>query len=320
MKFCNFELKNRYLLAPMAGITDQAYRITARKFGASLCYSEMISAKALTYNDKKTLSLLNTEKEEGPFAVQLFGSEPDIMAEGAKIIEAMGFEMIDINCGCPAPKIFNNGEGSALMKTPSLIEKIVSSVTASVKIPVTVKMRKGVDENVLTALECAKAAEAGGASAVTIHGRLRNQFYSGKSDPSIIREVKDALKIPVIANGDVFTPEDAKKLRAATGCDLVMIARGSLGKPYIFTQLTDYEETGAYKNYSPSEILQIMLEHIELMCELKGEERAIKEARKLILQYVTGFRNAARLRCAATMVNTFEDVLNFKNEIMENIT
>lgn len=319
MKFCNFELKNRYILAPMAGITDQAYRITARSFGASLCYSEMISAKALCYGDKKTRSLIDISREEGPFAVQLFGAEPEFMVEGAKIIEDMGYEMIDINCGCPAPKIFNNGEGSALMRNPSLIEKIVSSVTASVRIPVTVKMRKGIDENLLTAIDCAKAAESGGASAVTVHGRLRNQFYSGKSDTSIIREVNEALKIPVIANGDVFTPEDAAELRSETGCDFIMVARGSMGKPFLFTQLTDYEATGKYESYPTEFILKVMLSHIELMVSLKGEERAIKEARKLILHYVTGFRNAARLRCAATAVNTLNDVIKLKNEIEENI-
>jgi len=309
--FCSLKLKSNIFLAPMAGITDLAFRSICREFGASLCYSEMISAKALCYNDKKTFTLLKTNEKDSPLAVQIFGSEPEIMAKGAAIVEKNGFPLIDINSGCPAPKIFNNGEGSALMKNPDLIYEIVKAVTAAVDVPVTVKIRRGVDEGCENALECALAAEAAGASAVTVHGRFREQYYSGVSDYSIIKKVREALSIPVVANGDVTSPEEAFSLMEKTGCGFVMIGRGALGRPYIFKQTEDYRNTGTYEEYSTEFTLNTMLKQITLACEYKGEIPAIKEARKHILWYLKGFRNAKSLRNEATRVNTLDEVRSF---------
>ncbi len=319
IEFCNLTLKNNIFLAPMAGITDLAFRSVCRKFGAGLCYSEMISAKALTYNDKKTFTLLKTNLSDAPLAVQLFGSEPDIVANAAKIIENEGFPLIDINAGCPAPKIFNNGEGSALMKNPELLYNIVKKTVESVSVPVTVKLRRGTDEKNESAVCCAKACEEAGASAVTIHGRYREQYYSGKSNPDIIKRVRESLKIPVIANGDVTTPEEAIALMEYTGCKFVMIGRGSLGRPFFFKQIDDFLNKGIYDDYSPAFSFDVMIDQISLACEYKGEIPAIKEARKHILWYLKGFKNAKALRNEATKVNTLQDVLNFKNSITSQI-
>lgn len=315
VEFCSLKLKNNIFLAPMAGITDLAFRTVCREMGAGFCYSEMISAKALTYNDKKTYTLLKTSEADSPLGIQLFGSEPDIMANAAEIIEKEGFPLIDINSGCPAPKIYNNGEGSALMKNPGLLYDIVKSVVKRVNIPVTVKIRRGIDEGNESAVICAKACEDAGASAITVHGRYREQYYSGCSEPSVIKSVKDAVKIPVVANGDVTSPEEAENLMKITGCDFVMVGRGSLGAPYIFKQINDYFEYGKYENYSRNSALDIMVKQIRLACENKGELIAVKEARKHILWYLKGIRNAKALKNEATKVNTFEDVLNFKNSI-----
>ncbi len=317
--FCGLNLKNNIFLAPMAGITDLAFRSVCRKFGAGLCYSEMISAKALTYKDKKTFTLLKTNDSDTPLAIQLFGSEPDIVANAAKIIEKEGFPLIDINSGCPAPKIFNNGEGSALMKNPELLYNIVKKTVDSVSIPVTVKLRRGTDESNESALCCAKACEEAGASAVTVHGRYREQYYSGNSNPDIIKKVRENLKIPVVANGDVTTPEEAAELMEYTGCKFVMIGRGSLGRPFLFKQIEDFVNKGNYKEYSPAFSFDIMIDQISLACEYKGEIPAIKEARKHILWYLKGFKNAKALRNEATKVNTLEDVFNFKNSITSQI-
>lgn len=303
----------------MAGITDLAFRTICRRFGAGLCYSEMISAKALTYKDKKTFSLLKTNDDDAPLAVQLFGSEPEIVANAAQIIEKEGFPLIDINAGCPAPKIFNNGEGSALMKNPELLFNIVKKTVESVSVPVTVKLRRGTDEKNESAVCCAKACEEAGASAVTVHGRYREQYYSGKSDAETIRKVRKNLKIPVVANGDVTTPEEAAALMEFTGCRYVMIGRGSLGRPFLFNQIEDYFEKGNYCNYSPAFAFDVMIEQITLACKYKGEIPAIKEARKHILWYLKGFKNAKTLRNEATKVNTLQDVLNFKNSISSQL-
>lgn len=299
----------------MAGITDLAFRTVCRSFGASLCYSEMVSAKALCYKDKKTFTLLKTNKEDSPLAVQLFGSDPGIVATGAKAVEELGFPLIDINSGCPAPKIFNNGEGSALMKNPTLLHNIIKETVSSVSVPVTVKIRRGVDESSENAVECAIAAEEAGASAVTVHGRFREQYYSGASDREIIKKVRDAISIPVVANGDITTPEEAEKIMEYTGCDYIMIGRAALGNPYIFKQISDYFSTGSYENCDSAFLMETMLKQISLACEYKGEIPAIKEARKHILWYLKGMRNAKALRNEATRVNTLKDVYDFVEKL-----
>ena len=299
----------------MAGITDLAFRTVCRSFGASLCYSEMVSEKALCYKDKKTFTLLKTNKDDSPLAVQLFGSDPGIVATGAKAVEELGFPLIDINSGCPAPKIFNNGEGSALMKNPTLLHNIIKETVSSVSVPVTVKIRRGVDESSENAVECAIAAEEAGASAVTVHGRFREQYYSGASDREIIKKVRDAISIPVVANGDITTPEEAEKIMEYTGCDYIMIGRAALGNPYIFKQISDYFSSGSYEYCDSAFLMQTMLKQISLACEYKGEIPAIKEARKHILWYLKGMRNAKALRNEATRVNTLKDVYDFVEKL-----
>ena len=244
LKIGNVELENNVILAPMAGVTDMPYRILCREQGAGLVCMEMVSAKAILYKNKNTQELLKVDDRERPVSLQLFGSDPDIVADIAASLEDGPYDIFDINMGCPVPKIVKNGEGSALMKNPKLVEEILTKLVKAVKKPVTVKFRKGFDDTCINAVEIAKIAESAGVAAVAVHGRTREQYYSGKADWNIIREVKNAVKIPVIGNGDVFTPQDAKRLVEETGCDGIMVARGAKGNPWIFKQITHYLDTG----------------------------------------------------------------------------
>lgn len=297
MKIGNFETENNIFLAPMAGVTDMPFRRICRKYGAGMVYSEMVSAKALHYKDKKTAELMRISDDEKPCIVQIFGSEPEIMAEAAQIVEKTGTEMIDINMGCPTPKIVNNGDGSALMKNPALMGEIVKAVSGAVKIPVTVKIRMGWDDENINALEAAKILEENGASAVTVHGRTRKAFYSGKANWDIIRDIKKELSIPVIGNGDIWTAEDAVRMFEYTGCDGVMVARGAQGNPFIFTQINELIRDGHISFYpTPADKVRQALLHTEMLVEEKGEKRGVCEARKHIAWYIKGISGASRVK------------------------
>lgn len=314
MKIGNLETKNNIFLAPMAGVTDLPFRCICSKYGAGMTYSEMISAKGLWYKDKKTASLMRIALEERPCAIQIFGSEPEIMA--AVVPQVMEFEpdIIDINMGCPAPKIVNNGDGSALMKNPQLMGEIVNAVVKASPVPVTVKIRSGWDDTSKNALECAKILEANGAAAIAVHGRTRQQFYSGKADWEIIRTIKNELSIPVIGNGDIWTAEDAKAMFDFTGCDAVMIARGAEGNPFIFKQTLELLQTGKVTFFpTPAEKASQALEHTRMLVADKGEERGIKEARKHIAWYIKGLKGASVLKGIIFKISEFyilEQLLN----------
>ena len=314
MKIGNLETKNNIFLAPMAGVTDLPFRCICSKYGAGMTYSEMISAKGLWYKDKKTASLMRIAPEERPCAIQIFGSEPEIMA--AVVPQVMKFEpdIIDINMGCPAPKIVNNGDGSALMKNPKLMGEIVNAVAKVSPVPVTVKIRSGWDDTSKNALECAKILEANGAAAIAVHGRTRQQFFSGKADWEIIRTIKNELSIPVIGNGDIWTAEDAKAMFDFTGCDAVMIARGAEGNPFIFKQTLELLQTGKVAFFpAPAEKASQALEHTRMLVADKGEERGIKEARKHIAWYIKGLKGASVLKGIIFKISEFyilEQLLN----------
>ena len=295
----------------MAGVTDLAFRIICDRFGAGLSYTEMVSAKALSFSDKKTGSLMETQ--DLPTAVQLFGSDADIMAQAVPEVEKHGL-FTDINMGCPAPKIAGNGEGSALMKDLCKAEKIIGSVCDKATKPVTVKMRSGWDDSSINAVELARIAESCGAAAVTVHGRTREQYYSGRADRSIIRKVSQAVSIPVIANGDIFTAEDAKSMIDETGAAAVMIGRGSQGNPWIFRQVEEYFSSGEIiPPPSAQERISMAMEHITLLCRLKGEYIGIREARKHASWYIKGLSGAAQLRNkinTATSLNEMQSILS----------
>ena len=310
----NVTLKNNVFLAPMAGVTDLAFRIICDRFGAGLSYTEMVSAKALSFSDKKTSSLMRTESL--PTAVQLFGSDPCRMAEAVKEAEKHGL-FTDINMGCPAPKIAGNGEGSALMRDLEKAEKIIGAVCDSAEKPVTVKMRSGWDENHINAVELAKIAENCGAAAVTVHGRTREQYYSGKADREIIRKVCSAVSIPVIANGDIFSALDAKSMLEETGAAAVMIGRGSQGNPWIFAQVNEYFNDGNVKTIpSAEEKINMAIEHITLLCSIKGEYVGIREARKHASWYIKGLSGAAQLRNKINTATSLDEMSSILSELL----
>ena len=297
MKIKDLELKNNVFLAPMAGVTDKAFRLIAKPFGPALMYTEMVSGKGLFYKNKKTADLLDADPAEKPVAAQLFGHEPKVLAEIAERALDYGAELVDINMGCPAPKIVNNGDGSAISKTPELAGEIVAQVSAAVSVPVTVKIRKGWDDASVNAVEMAKIAEAAGAAAVTVHGRTREQFYSGKADLDIIKAVKEAVSIPVIGNGDITDGESARYMLDYTGCDGIMIGRAAEGNPWVFRQVIHYLETGEeLPNPTLTERADMMEEHLSLLVKFKGGYRGIQEARKHMAWYIKGMPGGARLR------------------------
>lgn len=313
LKIGNVELENRYILGPMAGVTDLPFRLLCKEQGAGLLCMEMVSAKAICYNNRNTESLLEIHPDECPVSLQFFGSDPKIMSEMAKRIEERPFAILDVNMGCPVPKVVKNGEGSALMKNPKQVYEIVNSMVKAIKKPVTVKIRKGFDDDHVNAVEIARIIEAAGAAAVAVHGRTREQYYSGKADWDIIRQVKEAVSIPVIGNGDVTSPERAEELVRQTGCDGVMIARGAQGNPWIFSEMTAYEETGVVPpRPGKEELKEMMLRHARLQLEYKGEYSGIREMRKHVAWYTKGIPKAARLRekiNAVESLGELEDLL-----------
>ena len=309
MQIGNVTIKHPYILAPMAGVTDLPFRLLCKEQGAGLLCMEMISAKALQYKNKNTKALLSIHPDEYPVSLQLFGSDPKIISEQAKKIEELPFQILDINMGCPVPKVVKNGEGSALMKNPKLVYNIVAETVKAIRKPVTVKIRKGFDEQSLNAVEIAKVIEAAGASAIAVHGRTREQYYSGKADWDIIRQVKEAVKIPVIGNGDLLTAEDVIAMEEQTGCDGFMIARGAQGNPWIFRQILHYFETGEHLPKPPaSEVAQMILRHARMMLEFKGEYIGIREIRKHAAWYTAGYPHGARLRVAINQVENYEQL------------
>lgn len=297
LKIGSFVTQGEAFLAPMAGVTDFPFRVICKRYGASLLYTEMINAKALCYGDENTFSMLEVKPEEGDVAVQIFGHEPQYMAEAASILSDMNrFRIIDINMGCPAPKITKNNEGSALMKDPALAFKIIDSVKKTSKLPVTVKFRKGWDDSCVNAVEFARNAQAAGADCITVHGRTREQYYSGKADWDIISEVKKSVSIPVIANGDIFSIGDAVNIIEKTGADAYMIGRGSQGNPFIFSQIRDFIEGSPVRDIPDTEKIDVMLEHYDLSIKYKGEDKTVREMRKHIGWYLKGMYGSARMR------------------------
>lgn len=309
LKIGNVTLENNLVLAPMAGVTDLPFRVLCKEQGAGLICMEMVSAKGIYYNNKNTEILLTTAKEERPVSLQLFGSDPEIMSEMARKIEERPFDILDINMGCPVPKVVNNGEGSALMKNPKLVEKIVSQIVKAIQKPVTVKIRKGFDDEHVNAVEIAKIVESAGASAVAVHGRTREQYYSGKADWDIIRQVKEAVSIPVIGNGDILTAQDALAMKQQTNCDGFMIGRGAQGNPWIFRQILHSLETGEeLPKPSMEEVTDMLLRHARAQIAFKGEVVGIREMRKHAAWYTSGYKNSAKLRGKINEVETYEDL------------
>ena len=311
-------LKSHAVLAPMAGVSDRAYRELCVRFGAAYCVSEMVSSKALSFNSKKSEELMEISSLERPCGIQIFGDDPKCMADAAKHALENKPDIIDINMGCPAPKISSNGSGSALMKNPRLCGEIVKAVTAVTDIPVTVKIRKGWDDDSVNAVEVAKICESAGAAAITVHGRTRQQYYKPPVDYGIIKAVRESVSVPVIANGDIDSAEKAKEVMDITGCDLVMIGRATLGNPWIFSQINAYLENPNVKIHTPDleERLGVMIEHISKMVEYKGEHMAMLQARKLVVGYFKGMKGAAALRNEAGKIKTLDDLYELRQKAL----
>lgn len=306
----NVVLENPVILAPMAGVTDLPFRLLCREQGAGLVCMEMVSAKAIYYHNKNTEELMEIHPSEKPASLQLFGSDPGILSEMAKRIEEKPFDILDLNMGCPVPKVVNNGEGSALMKDPRLVEEILTGLVKAVKKPVTIKLRKGFDDEHVNAVEIAKIAESCGVAAVAVHGRTRQQYYSGKADWDIIAAVKDAVKIPVIGNGDVDSPEAAAALLTQTGCDGVMIGRAAQGNPWIFREVVHFLETGEkLARPSVTERKELILRHAALQLQIKGEYTAVREMRKHLSWYTTGMPHSARFRQTINSMESMEELI-----------
>ena len=311
-------LKSHAVLAPIAGVSDRAYRELCVRFGAAYCVSEMVSSKALSFNSQKSEELMEISDLERPCGIQIFGDDPKCMADAAKHALENKPDIIDINMGCPAPKISSNGSGSALMKNPRLCGEIVKAVTAVTDIPVTVKIRKGWDDDSVNAVEVAKICESAGAAAITVHGRTRQQYYKPPVDYDIIRAVRESVSVPVIANGDIDSAERAKEVMDITGCDLVMIGRATLGNPWIFSQINAYLENPNVKIHTPNleERLGVMIEHIGKMVEYKGEHMAMLQARKLVVGYFKGMKGAAALRNEAGKIKTLDDLYELRQKAL----
>ncbi|MBR7076449.1 MAG: tRNA dihydrouridine synthase DusB [Lachnospiraceae bacterium] len=308
MKIGNVECGN-IILAPMAGITDMPFRALCREQGATFSYTEMISAKALYYKNKNTLPLLQVAEGERPIAVQLFGNEPDLLAQEALKLEDGPYDVFDVNMGCPVPKVVNNGEGSALMRDPEKIGQIVSAMTKVLHKPVTIKIRKGFSADQINAVEVAKRAEDAGAAAIAIHGRTREEYYSGHADYDIIRQVKEAVSIPVMGSGDIYKGKDAKRMLDETGCDAVMIARGARGNPWVFREVAHYLETGEeLPRPSIEEVKEMVLRHARMLIDFCGENMAIRQMRKHAGYYVTGYPDASKIRREVNLCVTFSDL------------
>ena len=309
LKIGSVTLDNNLILAPMAGVTDLPFRLLCKEQGAGLICTEMISAKAIHFKNKNTESLMEIDERERPVSLQLFGSDPDLMADIAAQIEHRNFDILDINMGCPVPKVVNNGEGSALMKNPRLIHEIIRKVSGAIKKPVTVKFRKGFTEDCVNAVEIARIAQDAGAAAVAVHGRTREQYYSGKADWDIIRQVKEAVSIPVIGNGDVDSPEKAKQMQQETGCDGIMIGRAVRGNPWLFSRILHYQETGEIlPKPELKEVKEMMLRHARLQLEYKGEYTGMREMRKHVACYTAGMPHSAAVRRLVNEVESYEQL------------
>ena len=303
------DFRDKIILAPMAGVCDLPFRLLCKEQGCDIVYTEMISAKGMFYNNKNTEPLLATDDREKPVGVQIFGSEPRLMAEQAKRIEDRGFAFIDVNMGCPVPKIVNNGEGSALMRNPELIGDIVNELVNLCTLPVTIKIRAGFSEDSINAPEVAKIAEAAGVSAIAVHGRTREQYYRGRANRDVIRQVKEAVNVPVIGNGDVASGEDVRRMKSETGCDSVMIGRAAKGNPWLFAEIKEYLATGTVPDRpSVDEICDMMLRHARLMIEYKGEYTGIHEMRKHVAWYTQGMKDSAKLRAGINTVESYAEL------------
>ena len=305
----NVEITGKCALAPMAGVADRAFRELCKSYGAAYTVGEMVSAKGVTLHDKKSQELMRISDSERPSAIQIFGGEPETMAEAARFALRFSPEIIDINMGCPAPKVTKNGGGSVLMKNPALAGRICRAVVDAVNIPVTVKFRLGWDADSVNCVEFAKIMEDSGAAAVTVHGRTKEQMYAPPVDREMIRRVKEAVAIPVIGNGDIFTPEDAKRMYEETGCDLIMAGRGTLGRPWLFRQINDYLTTGRYAPEPDVKTkMEVMLAHEKRICELRGDKVGMLEIRKHALWYTKGLKGSAKLRNEFSNVSSFEEL------------
>ena len=319
MKIGNLNLDNRVFLSPMAGVTDLPFRLICKEQDCGMLYTEMVNAKALCYDDQNTKKMLKIEEEEHPVAIQIFGSDPEYMGGAAKILNSYPNEILDINMGCPAPKVVKNGDGSALLKNPELEAKVLKAVVGNSEKPVTLKIRKGWDDTCINAVEIAKIAEDCEISAIAIHGRTREQYYSGKADWDIIRQVKENVSIPVIGNGDVFEVEDAINMLNQTNCDAIMIGRGAQGNPWIFKRINHYMQTGEIlPEPTLEEKINTAKKHLKLAVEEHGEYVAVREMRKHIAWYLKGLRNSARVRDEINKIESYEEVVNKLESYMQD--